>query len=229
MENKQQPAVVTGRKRLHYVYLTLFAVSMAYLESAVVVYLRALYYPQGFSFPMVMIEQQMVLVEIGRELSTLVMIAVVAHFAGKIFYERFAVFCILFGIWDIFYYIWLKILLDWPDSLFTLDVLFLIPLPWIGPVLSPVIVAVSLVIGGGLILNRIGYGGRFAPNLREWVIASGGAALVLLSYTCDLDATLDFAMPKPYRWELLIVGVAAGFYALVRSLMRTRQKDGSDE
>ena len=71
---------------------------MAYLESAVVVYLRALYYPQGFSFPLVMIEQHMALVEIGREMSTLVMIAAVGYFAGKIFYERFAVFCILFGI-----------------------------------------------------------------------------------------------------------------------------------
>ena len=204
-------------------YLVLFSVAMAYLESAVVVYLRALYYPQGFSFPLIMMGKRIALVEIGRELATLVMLAAVAYFAGKAFYERFALFCIMFGIWDIFYYVWLKVLLDWPQSLFTWDILFLIPVPWIGPVLSPVVVATSLIVGGGLILRKLRSGGIFAPNLLEWAIALGGALLILLSYTSDLNAGLDFAMPRPYRWELLAVGEASAFYALARSLIRTRR------
>ena len=204
-------------------YLVLFSVAMAYLESAVVVYLRALYYPQGFSFPLIMMEKRIALVEIGRELATLVMLAAAAYFAGKAFYERFALFCIMFGIWDIFYYVWLKVLLDWPQSLFTWDILFLIPVPWIGPVLSPVVVATSLIVGGGLILRKLHSGGIFAPNLLEWAIALGGALLILLSYTSDLNAGLDFSMPRPYRWELLAVGEASAFYALVRSLIRTRR------
>ena len=216
------------RRRLSLFYLVLFSVAMAYLESAVVVYLRALYYPHGFSFPLTVIEPRMLLVELGRELSTMVMLVVVSYFVGAVFYERFAVFCIVFGIWDIFYYLWLKVLLDWPESLLTWDVLFLIPLPWIAPVLSPLVVAVSLVVGGGAILKRLHSGGRFAPNLREWAIALGGAALILLSYTCDLDAGLRLAMPRPYRWELLVVGEAAGFYALVRSLIRTRRQEGGE-
>ena len=209
-----------GFKRI--TFLVIFAVAMAYLESAVVVYLRVLHYPQGFSFPLVSLETEYVLVEIGREFSTIVMLVVLAWLAGKTFYQRFAVFCLVFGIWDIFYYVWLKVLLDWPESLLTWDILFLIPLPWIGPVLSPVTVAVCMVVGGTSILRRIGSGGRFAPNWREWAIALGGALLILLSYTCDLDATLRLSMPGPYRWELLIIGVAAGFYALARSLIRTR-------
>ena len=32
--------------------LLLYAVAMGYLEAAVVVYLRAIYYPEGFSFPL---------------------------------------------------------------------------------------------------------------------------------------------------------------------------------
>jgi len=204
-------------------YLVLFSVAMAYLESAVVVYLRALYYPQGFSFPLIMMEKRIALVEIGRELTTLVMLVAVAYFAGKAFYERFALFCIMFGIWDIFYYVWLKVLLDWPQSLFTWDILFLIPVPWIGPVLSPVVVATSLIVGGGLILRKLHSGGIFVPNLLEWAIALGGALLILLSYTSDLNAGLDFSMPRPYRWELLAVGEVSAFYALARSLIRTRR------
>jgi len=218
----QHSAAGAGRRRLVLACLVLFAVTMAYLESAVVVYLRAIYYPEGFSFPLKALEPDMALVEIGRELSTMVMLAAVAYLAAGVFYERFAAFCIMFGVWDVFYYVWLKVLLDWPQSLFTRDVLFLIPLPWIGPVLSPLVVAVSLVVGGGAILYRIRSGGRFEPNFREWVIALGGAALIILSYIRDLDAGLSFAMPGPYRWDLLIVGEAAGIYALVRSLIRTR-------
>ncbi|MBN2287826.1 MAG: hypothetical protein JXQ83_00740 [Candidatus Glassbacteria bacterium] len=209
----------TGGPRI--VCLVLFSVAMAYLESAVVVYLRALHYPEGFGFPLVPIEPGRAVVEIGRELSTLAMLVAVACLAARTFYRRFAVFCITFGIWDIFYYFWLKVLLDWPQSLLTWDVLFLVPLPWIGPVLSPLLVSVSLIIGGWLILRRTGSGGRFAPNWREWAIDLGGALLILLSYTCDLEATLSFAMPRPYRWELLLVGLAAGYYALARSLLRT--------
>ncbi len=216
------------RRRLSLFYLVLFSVAMAYLESAVVVYLRALYFPHGFSFPLTVIEPRMLLVELGRELSTMVMLVAASCFVGAVFYERFAVFCIVFGIWDIFYYLWLKVLLDWPESLFTWDVLFLIPRPWIAPVLSPLAVAVSLVVGGGAILRRLRSGGRFSPNLREWAIAVGGAALIVFSYTCDLEAGHWLAMPRPYRWELLLVGEAAGFYALARSLFRTRRQEGGE-
>ena len=178
----QNSSAGTGDRRLVLACLLLFAVAMAYLESAVVVYLRAIYYPEGFSFPLKALEPDRALVEIGRELSTVIMLAAVAYLAAAAFYERFAAFCIMFGVWDIFYYFWLKVLLNWPQSLFTWDVLFLIPIPWIGPVLSPLVVAVSLVVGGGAILYRIRSGGSFAPNLWDWAIALGGAALIILSY-----------------------------------------------
>ena len=103
----------------------------------------------------------------------------------------------------------------------TWDVLFLIPLPWIGPVLSPLLVSVALLGGGIAILLRLGDGGVFRPNVRELTIAIGGAWLILLSYMIDTDAGFGKSLPDPYRWELLVSGLAAGSYALMRSLRRT--------
>ena len=82
-------------------------------------------------------------IEIGREAATLIMLLGVAMLAGADRWERFLAFCLSFGVWDIFYYAWLWIFVRWPASLFTWDLLFLIPVPWIGPVLAPVLVSVG--------------------------------------------------------------------------------------
>lgn len=129
-------------------WLITYAVAMAYVESAVVVYLRAIYYPQGFAFPLAPMPPDMVAIEIGREAATLVMLLGVGMLAGTGRWDRFLTFCVSFGVWDLFYYAWLWILLGWPPSLFTWDVLFLIPVPWIGPVLAPVVVSIALVGAG---------------------------------------------------------------------------------
>ena len=202
-------------------WLVVFSVAMAFLEAVVVVYLRELYYPEGFAFPLKMIPARVALIEAGRELATVVMLVAVAWFSGRTPAERFALFGICFAVWDIFYYAWLRALIGWPASFFTWDILFLIPSPWIGPVISPLAVSVCLIVGSIIILNRLKSGGRFRPNLWEWAIACGGALLIVLSYTMDLDAGLGKSRPQPYRWELLAVGLAAWFYALGRSLFRT--------
>src|SRR5215813_6439305 len=124
---------------------TAYAVAMAYLESAIVVYLRRLYYLQGFDFPLVIIDIPTLLIEVGRETATIVMLAIVGIAAGRTKVGKCAYFLYLFGVWDIFYYVWLKVFLDWPASLFTWDVLFLIPVPWIGPALAPVTLALTML------------------------------------------------------------------------------------
>ena len=95
------------RRRL--TWLTIYAVAMAYLESAVVVYLRAIYYPHGFDFPLAPMPPGMAAIEIGREAATLIMLLGVAALAGADRWERFLAFCVAFGVWDIFYYAWLWI------------------------------------------------------------------------------------------------------------------------
>ena len=144
----------------------IFAIAMGYFEAAVVVYLRELYYPDGFyikekvGFPFIkfgLVEElkpfskKLILTELGREAATIVMLVTLSLIAGNSVKSYIAYFLLLFGIWDIFYYVFLKIILGWPEFLSTTDVFFLIPTPWIGPVwlpilLSGIIIAFSLLI-----------------------------------------------------------------------------------
>jgi hypothetical protein len=120
-------------------WLSTYAVAMGLLEAAVVVYLRALYYPEGFRFPLVMMPERMAIIEVLREVTTILMLAAVAALTGKDAHDRFFVFGFLFGAWDLVYYLGLFLFLGWPGSLATWDILFLIPVPWVSPVLFPVL------------------------------------------------------------------------------------------
>lgn len=129
-----------------FLMLFLFALAMGMLESAVVVYLRELYYPEGFAFPMQSIGNPViVLTELLREAATLLMLVGIGYFFGHNFITRFAGFLYSFAVWDIFYYVFLKLLLNWPESLLTWDVLFLLPMVWTGPVYAPVLVSLVMI------------------------------------------------------------------------------------
>ncbi|HKY33321.1 MAG TPA: hypothetical protein VJV23_12350 [Candidatus Polarisedimenticolia bacterium] len=191
-----------------------FAVAMAYLEAAVVVYLRQIYYPQGFDFPITIIVDWMAAVEIGREAATVVMLWAVARLSGTDRWERFLHFCFLFGVWDIFYYIWLYVILGWPPSLLTWDILFLIPVPWIGPVLAPVLVSVGLIAGSWILLAARARGAALGFSRLAWGLALAGGALVLLSFVADHRVALEQRLPGPFRWGLFGSGLALGIAAL---------------
>src|SRR4051812_6467788 len=126
--------------------LTLFSIAMGYLETAVVVYLRSMYFPAGFDHPVLSIPQNIAVTELWREIATLVMLIGAGIMAGKNGSQRFGFFIYCFAVWDIFYYVFLKVLLDWPESLFAWDVLFLLPVPWVGPVIAPVIVSLTMIL-----------------------------------------------------------------------------------
>ena len=202
------------------VWLTIFAVAMAYVESAVVVYLRAIYYPHGFSFPLIPIPAGMIAIEMGREIATLIMLLGVAVLAGKDRSDRLLVFCVTFGIWDVFYYVWLWVFLRWPPSLLTWDILFLIPVPWIGPVLAPVVVSVVLVIGGVLLMSKRERGEPIAFSAPLVMMCLTGAALVLASFMLDFQTVLRQQEPPPFRWGLFGAGVALVVVALVGAVRR---------
>jgi hypothetical protein len=194
---------------------------MAYIESAVVVYLRMNFYPGGFRFPVVAIPVSTYLIEVGRELATLVMLYCVARLAGRDRWERFLQFCFLFGVWDIFYYLWLKVFLGWPESLLTWDILFLIPLPWVGPVLAPLLVSAAL-IGGALHLDQLRRMGRELRFSRlAWTGAIGAGALVLWSFLWKFGVVTRGGPPGGFPWWLFLTGYAGGlavFIAAVRKL-----------
>ena len=194
---------------------TAYAVAMAYLESAIVVYLRRLYYPQGFDFPLVIIDVPTLLIEVGRETATMVMLGTVAVAAGRTKVGKLAYFLYLFGVWDIFYYIWLKVFIDWPASLLTWDVLFLIPMPWVGPVLAPVTVALTM-IGMALVLLCLEQRGPVLPAGKTlWLVQITASLIVIVSFTMDVvprlpnnGALLAQWTPISYRWWMLLVGQA---------------------
>lgn len=157
-------------------WVTLFATAMGYVEAAVVVYLRDHYYPDGFPVPVQMgrmplrftripefegrMPARTLRTEVGREAATIVMLLTLALLAGHSFPHALGVFLLAFGVWDITYYLFLKLLIGWPASLKTLDVLFLIPVPWIGPVWLPVsISAVMVGCGVWLIVGASAGGG----------------------------------------------------------------------
>jgi len=128
-------------------WLAAYALAMGYLESAVVVYLRLLYYPQGFVVGGVVLPPYTLRVEMVREAATIIMIGAVSLLsAGRLWRNGIAAFLYIFGIWDISYYIFLKILLGWPESLMTTDVYFLIPVPWVGPVVVPVLCSIAIIL-----------------------------------------------------------------------------------
>ena len=137
------------------VILTVFAVAMAFVEAAVVVYLRGLFYPEGFYATLAAFPVLYYGTEVFREAATIIMLATVAILAARRgWWERGAYFLLCFGVWDIFYYVWLYVLLEWPPSLLTSDVLFLIPVPWVAPVIAPVIASVVMIVVSFWILAR---------------------------------------------------------------------------
>jgi hypothetical protein len=202
-------------------WVGLFAVAFAFVESSVVVYLRAIYYPDGFTFPLRLIADEHLVVELLREFSTVIMLVAIGLVAGRRGWERFAYFMIAFGIWDIFYYVWLKALLDWPSSFAEWDVLFLIPLVWIGPVLAPVLISLMMIVCGLLILQRLEAGRTFRPGFRSWALSIIATVLLLYSFMGDTGATLEGKDPQAYGYGLLAVGLVlyglAFFFACVPS------------
>lgn len=192
-------------------WLTVFGIAFGFFEASVVIYLRALYYPEGFVFPLVLPQDRIILVELGRELATLLMLLGVAMTSAGNGWERFGVFSFLFGVWDLVYYLVLRVFLGWPESLLTWDVLFLVPRVWVGPVLSAAAVAVSLVVGGAWIIRRAGAG--FRPRTPWWVWAGAVFSLALLlgSFMDGHDAVRAGIQPGPFPWLPWLGGMILGW------------------
>ena len=166
-------------------FISIFAAAMAFLEATVVIYLRKIYYPDGFAFPLKgFIEPQILSIEWVREIGTIVMLVCIGILAGKKAYEKLAYFLYAFAVWDIFYYVWLKLTLSWPQSVFTPDLLFLIPWPWVGPVLAPVICSLTMAVLAIVIIN-FGEKRKIILNTLEWAFLIAGSLIILYTFLID--------------------------------------------
>lgn len=189
---------------------------MGFLEAAVVVYLREIIYPEGFCFPLKDIPSNLLFIELGREAATIIMLITIGIIAGKTLIEKFSFFLYSFGIWDIFYYIWLKASLNWPPSLFTEDILFLIPVPWVGPVLAPVIVSLTMITFALIIVYFQDKGYIFKPNKFDWLLMCLAALIIFISFIIDFSQMIIHKMPSQYHWEFLIIGELLGLFAFLK-------------
>ncbi len=202
-------------------WLAVFAVAMGTLEAAVVVYLRELYYPNGFRFPLVRIPERVAIIEIAREATTLMMILAVAALAGVSRLHRFFVFGFLFGVWDLTYYAGLYVFIGWPESLGTWDVLFLIPVPWVGPVLYPMIVSSVLLLGFATCEALLATGREIRPTRAEWAVAVLGAVLIVAAFCREYRVAVEATEPLRFPTGLFVAGLAAGTAPLVRAALRS--------
>ena len=203
-------------------WLMVWAVAFAYIEASVVVYLREIYYPEGFAFPVVIAETRMVITELFRELATLIIMWATASLVYARLQSRMAAFMVIFGIWDIFYYLFLKIVLDWPESLASWDILFLIPMPWVGPVWAPIVVSIGLIYAGISILLQNDEGHFLDFGSKFIVLELIAGIVVILSFLIPGYAVIDQTTPSYCPQYLFWAGFIMGFGAFLSLFYRAR-------
>ncbi len=209
-------------------WMSLFAIAFGWIEASVVVYLRLVYYPNGFQFPVQVIPWNVGWIELVREAATLLLLLSIAMIASKKPLIRFAWFMFVFGIWDIIYYAALKVTIDWPESLLTWDLLFLLPLPWIGPVIAPVLVSIAMIIACLLLLWIEDHNYCFVPGKFEWLAIITGGIIIIVSFIWDYRIAFTTGDPVRFRWEVFTVGMLLGLVVFSRRLLITLREGKKD-
>ena len=191
-----------------------FAIAMGLLEAICVIYLRRLYPVSGWAAAAHTPALERLHVELIREACTLAMLVAVAWLGGINLRSRWACFFFAFGLWDMFYYIGLKWLAHWPASWLEWDCLFLIPKPWYGPVLAPVLLS-AYFAGVCLLVHAWEIRGHRAWLTWRLVVGQAAAcALWYWSFVKDADAIRLHGYAKvSYSWTLLAAGLLVSLAA----------------
>jgi len=212
-------------------WVGLFAIAMAYVESTVVVYIRRIYGISDLLLDIPSFDPVLAPIEVGRELATLIMLLAVGFAVGKSLQSRLSFTFIIFGVWDIFYYIWLRLFIGWPNSLFSQDILFLIPLPWWGPIIAPVLIACLMVVGGILAVISEDNGCRIMLSAFDWTTLIPGVLIMLYSFMEDAISiipadveTLAQLRPTSFNWPIYILGLVITGYAVLHTTWPHKQK-----
>ena len=213
------------QSRCCWAVVVLYAIAMAWVESAVVFYLRSMidriepYQPDPLPFI-----GGFASVELPREFATMVMLFAAGILAGRTWRARLGYAAIAFGVWDIFYYVFLKMMCGWPHSLLDWDILFLLPLPWWGPVLAPVLISLLMIIWGTLASQFERTHAHALSNWRVWVLNFAGVALALYVFMADSIAaaprgldTIRRVLPEQFNWPLFCAALALMFAPLIQA------------
>lgn len=198
-----------------WIIVVVFAAAMAWVEAAVVFYLRTMidriepYQPDPF--PVI---HNFAPAELVREAATLVMLLAVGWLAGRSWRSRLGYVTVAFGVWDILYYVFLKEMCGWPHSLLDWDVLFLLPLPWWGPVLAPVSIAILMIVWGTMASQSRHQALDCRKAWRAWMLNSIGVSLALYLFMADTlrvahqgVEAIRTVLPVHFDWPLFCLAL----------------------
>jgi hypothetical protein len=195
--------------RARWFVVVAFAVAMAWMEAATVFYIRALVDRiDPYQAEPLPLHGALGNVELVREAATLVMLAAIGWLAGRTWRERSGYFALAFGLWDVLYYVFLRPISGWPNTLLDWDILFLLPLPWWGPVIAPVSIAVLMIVWGTIVTQRrdsiSGGTARWT-----WTLAGVGSVIALGVFMADAIRALPDGreailrvLPAVFNWPL---------------------------
>ena len=203
------------RTRVCCAVVLIFAIAIARMEAATVYYLRLLVDRlEPYQANPLPISGPVGPVELVREAATLLMLLTVGILAGQTWQARIGYSAIAFGVWDIFYYVFLKAIYDWPRSLLDWDILFLLPLPWWGPVIAPMSIAALMIVWGTLVTQRSEHEAR--PSVAApWVLCLLGITLALYAFMADAlsvvhqgEEAVRAVLPTSFNWRVFLAGLA---------------------
>jgi hypothetical protein len=209
--------------------VAILAIAFGYIEAAVVVYLRAIFHPNGFTFPIESFPlstefRNFAMVEVGREAATLVLIFSACLLAGQNSRQRIAYFMIIFAVWDIFYYVWLKVLIGWPVSIMDWDILFLIPLPWASPVLAPIIVSLVMLIFAVIILYCDYHGKLIKISPAERLSLCLAGIIIVVSFCIAGHYITQAEYASHFSWLLFLAGLVLAITIFAKRLLKKNSR-----
>jgi len=190
--------------------------------------------PVGDLFPLLTAEQaakvwpqqrKVLFTEIGREAATIIMLSAVALAISTNLAQWAAAFVVAFGTWDIAFYFFLKVLLGWPASLFTWDILFIIPVPWVAPEIAPILVSAAMVLAGTWQLRCEATRNPARLASRNWAGLVTGAAVIIISFTLDSANIRAGGMPRPFAWLVFAIGMALGLLGYAEAALKTGRQE----
>ncbi len=209
--------------------VVIFSIAFGYIEAAVVVYLRAIFHPDGFTFPLtdlgtILQEKPLLFTEIGREAATIVLIFTGAWLFGRNRRQRFAYFLTIFAIWDIFYYVWLKVLIDWPASIMDWDILFLIPGTWASAVLYPALISITMLIFAAAILYRDARGRDIKVARADWLAFFVAAVIVVVSFYIPGRHITEPDYKSHFYLPLFTLGHISAVAVFLKCLLKSKSR-----
>ncbi len=205
---------MSGKQRWSVV--ALFAAAMAWVEAAVVFYLRVLIgRVEPYQLDPLPVSVGLGQTEVVREVATMMMLSTVGWLAGRTWRGRMGYAMFAFGVWDILYYVFLAVIGPWPHSIWDWDILFLIPLPWWGPVLAPVLIAALMIVGGTLVSQFDQSEAPLWPGRLAWGLSLSGIALALCVFMADAirvvghgEQAIRTVLPVWFNWPVFLVALA---------------------